>query len=379
MIIEQRTWTPANGWTPTPLRPPVKPAHLVLVFGARELLAAQAQLPELRLVYPQALIVGCSTSGEISGLRVMDGSLSVTALHFEHARVQGAAVTLSQVEGSSFNAGRQLATLLPPEDLVHVLIFSDGSAVNGSELVRGLTEILPPQVAVTGGLAGDADRFESTLVFLDGEPQEHLIAAVGLYGDRLKVGYGSMGGWDPFGPDRTVTRAEGNVLYELDGQSALELYKRFLGDYARDLPASALLFPLAIRGADGGEVVRTILSIDERQQTMTFAGDIPVGSNARLMKANFERLVDGAEDAAQASFQAFGGQPPELALLISCVGRKLVLKQRVEDEIESVQEVLGKGVALAGFYSYGEISPAAPNASCELHNQTMTITTLSER
>ncbi|MBI3160325.1 MAG: FIST C-terminal domain-containing protein [Chloroflexi bacterium] len=379
MNIEQRIWTPANSWTPTPLRPPVKPAHLVLVFGSKDLLAQRAQLPELRVVYPGALIIGCSTSGEISGLRVLDDSLSVTALHFETTRVEGAAVQLSQVDGSSFNAGRQLATHLPAEGLVHVLVLSDGSAVNGSELVRGLTEILPSGVAVTGGLAGDGDRFESTLVFIDGDPQEGLVAAVGLYGDNLKVGYGSMGGWDPFGPDRVITRAAGNVLYELDGQAALTLYKRYLGDYTSDLPASALLFPLAIRAEDGVEVVRTILNIDERNQSMTFAGDMPVGSRARLMKANFERLMDGAEDAAQASYDSIGGQSPELAILISCVGRKLVLKQRVEDEIESVQGILGKSVALTGFYSYGEISPAAPNASCELHNQTMTITTLSER
>ncbi|TAK12483.1 MAG: hypothetical protein EPO32_08565 [Anaerolineae bacterium] len=378
MNIEQRSWTSASGWLPTPLRPGL-PAQLVLLFGAKELLRERAQLAQIRAAYPSARIVGCSTSGEISGLRVMDHSLSLTAIQFEHAKINLASTLLVEVEGNSFNAGRRLATQLPRQGLVHVLVFSDGSAVNGSELVRGLTEILPAGVAVTGGLAGDADRFEDTLVVLDDDPRPGLIVAIGLYGERLRIGYGSMGGWDPFGPDRVVTRAKDNVLYELDGQSALTLYKRYLGDYANELPSAALLFPLALRDPNGHEVVRTILNIDEIQQSMTFAGDVPQGATVRLMKANFERLVDGAQDAAEASYRSIGSQSPEFALLISCVGRKLVLKQRVEDEIESVQEVLGEGTVLAGFYSYGEISPAAPNASCELHNQTMTITTFSER
>jgi hypothetical protein len=202
---------------------------------------------------------------------------------------------------------------------------------------------------------------------------------VGFYGDRLRVGYGSLGGWDAFGPERLVTRAEGNVLYELDGRSALQLYKEYLGKHAAGLPATGLLFPLSVRTADQETaVVRTILAVDEDAESMTFAGDIPSGSYARLMKANFNRLLDGAEGAATTCRDALPGSDPTLAILISCVGRKLVLKQRVEDEVEAVREVLGDGPALTGFYSYGEISPFTPGAKCELHNQTMTITTISE-
>ena len=96
------------------------------------------------------------------------------------------------------------------------------------------------------------------------------------------------------------------------------------------------------------------------------------------MKANFDRLIDGATGAAGTGRVALGTATPELAILISCVGRKLVLKQRVEEEVESVRDVLGESVVLTGFYSYGEISPFTPGAKCELHNQTMTITTMAE-
>jgi hypothetical protein len=193
------------------------------------------------------------------------------------------------------------------------------------------------------------------------------------------VGFGSLGGWDPFGPERLVTRSKGNILYEMDGRSALDLYKTYLGEHAQGLPATGLLFPLCLRTSERPTpFVRTILGIDEEERSMTFAGDVPEGAYARLMKANFDRLIDGATGAARTSMEALGSSSPDLAILISCVGRKLVLKQRVEEEVEGVREVLGERPALTGFYSYGEISPFGPRTHCELHNQTMTITTFSE-
>lgn len=333
----------------------------------------------MKSAYPNAHIMGCSTAGEIFGTSVCDDSLVATAVEFERTGLQVAQVRIGDVKNSR-EAGGRLARELPHAGLIHVFVISDGLKINGSDLVSGMREHLPEHVAVTGGLSGDGARFEHTLVCLDSLPEEGIIVALGLYGTHLKVGYGSLGGWDSFGPERLITRSEGNVLYELDGQSALKLYKTYLGEHASGLPATGLLFPLSVRQAnEQGGVVRTILGVDEKTQTMTFAGDIPQGGYARLMKANFERLIDGAHGAALASYEAVGSSSPDLALLISCVGRKLVLKQRIDEEVESVREVLGDGTVLAGFYSYGEISPFTPSAKCELHNQTMTITTFSER
>lgn len=277
--------------------------------------------------------------------------------------------------------GEYLANMLVHNDLIHVLVLSDGLSVNGTELVNGLKENLPSSVIITGGLSGDGDRFSTTLVYADSPAEAGKVAVIGFYGKRLKIGYGSLGGWDPFGPDRLITKSNDNVLYELDGQSALELYKKYLGEHADGLPATGLLFPLMIRAKNEHEdgLVRTILSVDENEKTMTFAGDLPEGHYAQLMKANFDRLIDGASGAAQSSYNKLGSSTPEFALLISCVGRKLVLKQRVEEEVESVRDVLGDKAVLTGFYSYGEISPYAVTGNCELHNQTMTITTFSEK
>jgi hypothetical protein len=391
MIVEQKRWTEALGWRVSRTTGAMQEPQLVLFFGASEAIATPSVLEALRADYPTACIIGCSTAGEICETRVDDGSTVATAIHFERTRVRSACHPLDDARDSAA-VGERIARDLPSDGLTHVFVLAEGLHVNGSELVTGLRNGLPAGVAVTGGLAADGARFKQTTVYcdgesnrgaaaaIDGESKRGAVAAIGFYGDRVRVGYGSMGGWDSFGPDRLVTRAEANVLYELDGSSALELYKRYVGPHAATLPASGLLFPLSLRGeTDEPRVVRTILGIDEDAGSLAFAGDIPQGGYARLMKANVDRLIDGAHDAATACYEPVGSAPPSLAILISCVGRKLVLKQRTEEEVESVRAVLGEETVLSGFYSYGEIAPFAASTKCELHNQTMTITTLTER
>jgi hypothetical protein len=376
---DQLIWNAKSGWTPFPpagckLRP-----DLVLVFGGPAALHAPGGMDAVRQAFPAAAVAGCSTAGEIHGVRVSDATLIVSVIEFSGTMVRTARVPIAHA-GTSYEAGRELAAALPADGLRHAFVLSDGLLVNGSELVRGLTNRLPANVVVTGGLSGDGPDFKKTYVLWNGRPEPGIVTIVGFYGDRLEVGCGSLGGWDPFGPERLITRSKGNILYELDGRSALALYKSYLGDHATGLPATGLLFPLSLRTVDGAAgVVRTILSVDEAGQSLTFAGDIPEGAYARLMKANFDRLIDGAVGAAQASRLRLPDAPASLAILISCVGRKLVLGQRIEEEVEGVRDVLGTQTTLCGFYSYGEISPFTPTARCELHNQTMTITTLAER
>jgi hypothetical protein len=375
---EQKQWTQDGSWafkTDTGLG---ETAQLVFVFGATALLRNQELLTDIRSAYPSAHLLGCSTAGEILGTEVFDDTLALTAVEFEHTKIKSANVELNS-DNDSLLAGKQLAQeLVGDDDLTHVFVLSDGIHVNGSHLVRGLEDNLPEGVLVTGGLAGDGSRFEKTRVIIDDQSTQRRIGAIGFYGNRLKIGCSSWGGWDPFGPERIITRSENNVLYELDGQSALDLYKKYLGDYAADLPASGLLFPLSLRSQSGKRgLVRTILGVDEETNSMTFAGDVPEGYVARFMKANVERLIDGAIEAAQNAHDVIQTEP-QLAVLISCVGRKLVMQQRTEEEVEGVLDVLGPNSTLTGFYSYGEIAPFIPTGLCELHNQTMTITTFNE-
>jgi hypothetical protein len=372
---EQLLWTRERGWSGDPR---LARAHLVLVFSERSVLECDALGPAVRDAYPDAALAGCSGAGEIAGTSLVDGAAVCTAVEFDTTRVR-VVESATRPPRPSEAIGAELAERLPHGGLRHVLVLSEGISVNGSGLVRGLVGGLPEEVSVTGGLAADGDRFQRTMVCSTSGAGAHRVVAVGFYGEALRIGYGSVGGWDRFGPYREITKASANILYELDGEPALALYKRYLGEEAQRLPASALLFPLSVWSAEREEtkLVRTVLSIDEAEGSMTFAGDMPVGSLAQLMKANFDRLLDGAEAAARIGMSRVQSGC-ELAILISCVGRRLVLRQRTEEELESVSQIVGPRATISGFYSYGEIAPNAPDESCELHNQTMTVTTFSE-
>lgn len=379
MKTEQKQWTAEGGWQNLKESGISETANLVFVFGSRALLEDSKKFDEVKSFYPSAHIVSGTTSGEIVEDLVYDDSISVTAVEFQKTTIQVASMNIGDCE-SSFDAGVKVAEKLEGQGLNHVFLLTDGLHVNGSEIVKGINSKLDVDVPCTGGLAGDAAKFEKTLVGLDAAPSEKQIVAIGFYGESLEVGYGSVGGWDNFGAERLVTRSEGNVLYELDGQSALDLYKMYLGDKAAELPGSALLFPLGLKfDEDSDTIVRTVLAVDEEANSMTFAGDIPEGCYVRLMKADFDKLIDGANLAAEHTTQKGGEDSEKLAVLISCVGRKLILGQRVDEEVERVQEVLGDGATMTGFYSYGEISPVVESSRCQLHNQTMTITTFAEK
>jgi hypothetical protein len=379
MKTEQSIYSEANGWVKKSENETGKLAQLVFLFGNREMLKLQQHIDFVKESYPLAQIVGCSTSGEIYQEEVYNNDIICTAVYFERSTIEIAQETIQSME-DSYNVGQKLASKLDKEDLVHIMILSEGLNINGSELTKGINNQLNDRISVTGGLAGDQALFSETVIVHNRAGEKNLVVAIGFYGKQLQVGYGSMGGWDSFGVDREVTKSKANVLYELDGQPALELYKRYLGAHAANLPASALLFPLNLRLQNSEtSLVRTVLSVNEEDGSMVFAGDIPQGEYVRLMKANFDRLIDGANGAAEMSKISLRNSDADLAILISCVGRKLVLKQRVEEELEIIREVIGEDVAITGFYSYGEISPIKPFENhCELHNQTMTITLFKE-
>ena len=368
-----------NGWISHPSNKTneTNSVQLVLCFGEKQIFANENIYADLRMKFPNAEITMCSTAGEIYHNTVQDNSMIAVAMEFEKTGIKTASVNIEDFN-NSYNAAYELGKKLPNEDLTYIMIFSDGSLVNGSELVKGISQYAGDNVLVTGGLAGDGASFASTLVGLNGQPSEGKIVAIGFYGKNIIVTHGSQGGWDMFGLEKDITKSNGNVLFEINDQSALELYKKYLGPDADDLPGSALLFPLSVTiPGSKNPVVRTILSIDEEKQSMTFAGDVPEGSRVRFMKANFDRLTAAASTAAA---QTIAGRKdkPGFSLLLSCVGRKIILGPRIEEEVEAVWETLGDETTLAGFYTYGEISPFNEGGNCQLHNQTMTITSFYE-
>lgn len=375
MRVDNLNWTADKGWT-SPANH-MADAQLVLYFaGPRQ---AQGAFDQLRGFYPQAQIVGCSTGGEIIDEEVADDSIAASALLFDKTTVQVTQVHLSNAD-QSHDAGKALAQGLPLDGLRAVFVLADGTLTNGSALIAGMREILAEPITITGGLAGDGADFKQTFVGCNAPAQSGQIAAIGFYGDAFQLGWGSFGGWDRFGPERKITKSQANVLFELDGEPALSLYKRYLGDEADKLPGSALLFPLTVRpeSEEMAAVVRTIVGVDEASQSLTFAGDVPQGWVAQLMRGHFDGLVDGANRAGEAADADARCSGDRLALLVSCIGRKLLMGQRIVDEVEAAADALGRQTKLNGFYSYGEIAPHGFTGRCELHNQTMTITVIGE-
>jgi hypothetical protein len=379
MKLSLHQYIAGEGWDSEPERSLDSAQTLLLFFASPDRSEVADALQTLHSGFIQSLMLGCSSSGEIYNHEISDHSISLAIIQFEYTSIRLAVDELSQHNDSS-GVGASLAGQLKQNGLRAVMVLSDGLLVNGSRLVAGLSSCLSADVIITGGLAGDGDRFTRTWVWANGDMRPGHVCALGLYGERLGVGHGSRGGWDVLGPEREVTRSKGNILYELDGQPALDLYKKYLGDRADGLPSTGLLFPLAIRNEEesDGNTVRTILGVNERDQSITFAGDIPRGSLVRLMRANFDRLIDGAADAAAAINAKDYEREPILSVAISCVGRRLVLGPRTEEEIEAALDGMPRGTQQIGYYSYGEISPLA-SGRCDLHNQTMTLTALWEK
>jgi hypothetical protein len=379
MLLKTLRYHQVEGWL-DPLPMSLNgPDTLVLAFGASEFADNPGPFAELAQALPDAVLLGCSTSGEIAGSQVHDASISVAVARFEHTALRRAATEVRDAQ-DSWAAGARLAQQLCMPGLRAVFVLSDGLHVNGTPLVAGLTQNLPQGVAISGGLAGDGSRFNRTWVLDGAVPAQQRICAVGFYGERLRVGHGHDGGWSDFGPERRITRSEGNVLYELDGKPALDLYKAYLGDRAAGLPGTALLFPLSLRreGGNGEPLVRTILGIDEERRSLTFAGDMPQGGIARLMRTHNDHLIDSAGRAVARATQGLGTQDTPLVVSVSCVGRRLVLGERTDEEVETVLEGAPCLAGHVGFYSYGEIAPALRGGASDLHNQTMTVTVFSE-
>ena len=381
MVIQQSIYAQQQ-WTDLPTKGSVgKDVHsqLVLIFGAKEHIADLDLRTQIRSRYLHADLVFASTAGEIFDNQVLDHSLCTIAITFANTPTR---CVISNIRDypSSFAMGQCLFQRLDQPDLNSIFLVSDGTLVNGSDLIAGLNTQNKKGVPISGGLAGDGDHFANTLVGLNDHVETGKVVAVGFYGDALKVYHSSLGGWDEFGRDRIITRSDKNVLYELDGKNALDLYKEYLGPFSDELPGSALLFPISIKTAESEQkLVRTILTIDETQKSMTFAGNMPEGATVRLMKANFDKLTEASAESARQLMQYADHRNLELAILISCVGRKLVLQARTEEEVWAAKNILGENPAIAGFYSYGELSPYTPSGRCELHNQTMTITGFCEK
>ncbi|XOB63309.1 FIST signal transduction protein [Campylobacterota bacterium DY0563] len=345
---------------------------LIICFGSSNFKNIKDGFEKLTSTFKNSKIMGCSTAGEIYDDLVYESSLSVVVMKFEKSFIKISSEKCDKAE-NSFEVGEKICNNLFNEKLKSIFVLSDGLNINGSQLTKGFSKV-SKDLIITGGLAGDGADFKETWILVDNKPVSNYITAVGLYGENIHTAYASGGGWKKFGIDRMVTEAKNNILYKLDHEPALEVYKKYLGDKSEELPASGLLYPLMIKEEGYKESkVRTILGINKKEQSITFAGDIPNGSEVMFMKATFDELVQGAKDAGEKLHQFNYKSENAACIAVSCIGRKLIMGQKIEEELEVIKDILDDKVTLIGYYSYGEISPLN-DGTCDLHNQTMTLT-----
>ncbi|ODU74201.1 MAG: hypothetical protein ABT08_11085 [Microbacterium sp. SCN 71-21] len=253
-----------------------------------------------------------------------------------------------------------------------------------TEVPNSLIATLGDEIPITGGMACDGTAFEKTLVAAGAPPRSNVVAALGFYGADFHMGFGISAGWQVFGPRRRVTRSSGNRVYDVDGIPMLDLYRRYLGEEEfAGLPTTGLRFPLQIHHPEAPDetVVRAVLGVDHADGSMYFGGDIPVGAVVQLMRGTFGRLTEAAADAARQVEDVVDPAAPNAAaaILVSCIGRRILMGSTIEDEVVAVAERLNDPMPRIGFYSLGEISPYPETRRAALHNETMTIVTFSER
>ncbi len=382
MIIRQESVDSKTALKDLPGTSPLPSANLVLVFGSVKRFTEGKLQGFLKARYPTAQLVGCTTSGEISPSGVYDDSIQITAIQWEKTIQRVANIKMSGMQ-NSFEAAAGLAKQLKADSLRTILVISDGLNVNGSELLKGFQSVLG-DIPIVGGLAGDGGAFVKTLQLFNDTISDNQVIAVGLYGNALITSSGALGGWKPYGPPRKVTKSEKNVVFELDDKPALPLYRMYIGEaFSRGLPGTGLKFPLAVieEGKREVEKIRTLLAVDNKNNSLTFAGNVEEGETVRLCQTNHDRLVEGAGNAANLVMDGLNTNKtnqPGLAVLVSCVGRKGVMAEQVGDEVKLVQQILGAQTSITGFYSYGELAPRPNTTDSVLHNQTMTIGYLSE-
>lgn len=391
MQVHQVRWNRSGGWS-APLPALDGPSTLVLVLAGPAVPGADVPVADLLAAYPRSGVLGCSTAGVVAGDTLVDEEVLVTVLVFARTRVVLEHVPLDAA--TSLRAGTGLGERLRAhgDDLAAVLVLAHGTDVVGNALAEGLSRGTGGQVPVFGGMSAGLPEPGGHLppcwVLAGGEvhggagggaDRAGVVAGVGLYGEHVGLSTGTGSGWADLGPRRRVTRSEGATLHELDGKPALALYRRYLGEEARGLPVAGLRFPLAIRrtGEEGAPVVRSVLDVDDDTDTILLTGDVPQGCTAQLLHQDSEALADAAERAARDA-AATAGVPAGLALVVTCLGRRLALGSRTEDELESVVAGLPAGTPALGFYTYGELAPTSAR-SCDLHNETLTVAVLGER
>lgn len=325
------------------------------------------------------LLIGCTTAGEISCDGFTNGSAVLGAIASDQVGFE--MVSVLDIGRNSEQAGRELATAFS-DSVRYVQLFSDGITGDGSAILRGMASAFGKNIPVGGGTSGDAGKFLKTWQFAGDRVLSDAAVAIGFTGD-FKLGTGVRSGWSPIGLPKKVTRAVGNTLYEMNGESALSVYERFLGKHAKKLPAVGVEYPLGLIGqfddpdGKGHLLLRATMSVNREDGSIRFAGEVPEGAMVYLTCGDRTSILDATETAARSAIQDLGHTTrPSLVFFYSCMARKALLGLRAKEEVDRVRSQFSPEVPILGFYTYGEYCRIKPGGPSLLHNETATLSVI---
>lgn len=354
--------------------------NLLFVFGSVRF-DQEALLDGVVSIVGDTPLVGCSTAGEILTHGPSRRSVAVMAVASDKLQTStGIGLSLSQnPRQAGQDAARQAvsAKLTSPHGLI---MFPDGLTGNAADVIRGVQDVLGLSFPIAGGSAADDFAYKQTYQYYQGRAYSDAVVGVLLAGS-IAVGIGARHGWQPLGKPRRVTRAMANIVQELEGHSAVNLYETYFGQAAQSfksgsLPALSVLYPLGLPIPGEEEyLLRNVLKVDPTG-SLIYAGEIPEGSEVRLMMGSKERALEAAKKAAELALMSISPRMPSFALVFSSCSRSRLFGQRAAEEVHAIRQVLGPNVPLAGFYDYGEQAPLSATGFRGLsyfHNETLVV------
>lgn len=325
-------------------------------------------LRQIQQAFPEIELVGGTTDGEISSvLEFQQDSLTLMLFCSDTIEIRagmGRDVSVNVAAATHQAVTQATAKLLTIPQLC--LTIPESLTTSSVSILEGLKQALGAEVPIFGGLTADQGRFEQTYQFHQTEVLSDAVPVL-LFAGSLQFSHGVASGWTPIGRKGNVTRVDKNVVYEIDGKSALDFYLRSLGGL---LPSSE--YPLAVFEEDEqSHCMRAPSGVyDPASGSVTFFGDVPLNAIVQITETDPERILTASRISMQNALDAYPGQEPAAALFFSCTSRRQILGTRTQDEYQRVKGCLSQPLPSCGFYTNGEIAPLRRGGETRFHNET---------
>jgi hypothetical protein len=365
-----------------------QPADLVLVYATSHYSRLEA-LAVIKEIFPDAKIIGCSTSGLILPHTIEITGISILALSSSKQMQFGTAYVKNLSDQNTNLAARELSKRvlkdfgLNPRQLS--IIFFDGLSDKGPLLLKGLKESFGQFSSILGGGSFDNFQFTKTYQFFNAEVMTDSVCAL-MFGGQITIGLSSQHGWKPLGKPRVIEKAEKNIIRRINGKKAISIYEEFLGEQSIALFLNRqnrirLFYPLGILIEDQKKyLIQHVVNILE-DGSLVCQGEIPQGAEVHIMIGNKDSCKQAAEQAAKEAKEALMGKAPELVLIFESAARQRLLGRSVFQEIQIIKEVFGDNVPIFGMYAYGELAPLnsiEQGSPCFLQSETINILAIGQ-